>query len=203
MTRDVPSRRSLISRAVFLDRDGVINRAEVRDGRSYAPALLQEFKFLPGVDTAITALRDARFRVIVVTNQPDVGKGVQRREVVEAMHDQLRRRLAIDDIKVCYHTDQDRCACRKPKPGMLLDAARAWRLELSQCVMIGDRWRDIEAGKAAGCQTILVRGGDTAGPGVPAPDAIVESLGEASALIRSPAWSGAASTFPGVSHGVS
>ncbi len=191
MTRDVPPR------AVFLDRDGVINRATVREGRSYAPSRLEEFELLPGVDAAITALRNALFRVIVVTNQPDVGKGVQRREVVEAMHDQLRRRLAIDDIKVCYHTDQDRCACRKPKPGMLLEAARTWRLELSRCVMIGDRSRDIEAGKAAGCRTILVRGGDATGlQVVQAPDAIVESLSEASALIRSPAWFGAASTFP-------
>lgn len=176
-------------RAVFLDRDGVINRAFIRDGRSYAPASLEEFVILPGVPEAITALRQAHYRILVITNQPDVGKGVLRLEVVEAMHRELRRLLLIDHIVVCYHTDADRCACRKPQPGMLLDAARAWRLDLSQCVMVGDRWRDIEAGKAAGCKTILVRGEDYAEPPVRAPDAIVASLLDASALILSERWS--------------
>ena len=175
-------------RAVFLDRDGVINRAFIRNGRSYSPASLEEFVILPGVPDAITALRQTHYRILVVTNQPDVGKGLQRREIVEAMHQELQRLVPIDQILVCYHTDADRCTCRKPQPGMLLDAARAWQLDLSQCVMVGDRWRDIEAGKAAGCKTILVRGEDDAEPPVRAPDAIVASLLEASALILSERW---------------
>ena len=175
-------------RAVFLDRDGVINRAFIRNGRSYSPASLEEFAILPGVPEAIRALRQARYRILVVTNQPDVGKGLQRVEVIEAMHQALRRLVLIDQILICYHTDADGCACRKPRPGMLLDAARAWRLDLSQCVMVGDRWRDIEAGKAAGCKTILVRGEDHAEPPVRAPDAIVASLLDASALILSGRW---------------
>ena len=175
-------------RAIFLDRDGVINRAFIRDGRSYSPASLDDFAILPGVPEALTALHHANFRLIIVTNQPDVGNGLQPLEVVEAMHRQLRRALPLDQIKVCYHTDADGCACRKPKPGLLLDAAREWQLDLSQCVMIGDRWRDIEAGKAAGCKTILVRGEDDAEPPVQAPDAIVASLLEASALILSGRW---------------
>lgn len=180
-------------KAVFLDRDGVINRAFIRDGRSYSPASLEEFTILPGVPEAIAALRRAGYRILVVTNQPDVGKGVLRLEVVEAMHQRLRRLVPLDDIIVCYHTDADRCACRKPQPGMLLDAARMWRLTLSQCVMVGDRWRDIEAGKAAGCRTILVRGDDDAEPPVKAADAIVASLPEASALILSERWAAAVS----------
>lgn len=175
-------------RAVFLDRDGVINRAFIWDGRSYSPTSLEEFALLPGVPDALAALRQANFRLIVVTNQPDVGKGLQPLEVVEAMHRQLRRALPLDQIQVCYHTDADGCACRKPKPGLLLDAARAWRLDLAQCVMVGDRWRDIEAGKAAGCKTILVRGEDYAEPPVRNPDAIVRSLAQAATLILSPPW---------------
>jgi D-glycero-D-manno-heptose 1,7-bisphosphate phosphatase len=135
-------------------------------------------------EEAVTALREAAFRVIVVTNQPDVGKGVRRRELVEAMHERLRRSLPLDGIKACYHTDQDHCHCRKPKPGMLLEAATEWDLDLSRCVMVGDRWRDIEAGKAAGCRTMLVRS-SWAEPQAQAPDAVVASLREASRLILS------------------
>lgn len=173
-------------RAVFLDRDGVINRAVMRDGRPDSPSSVDDFELLPGVEEALTRLRQAAFRVIVVTNQPDVGKGVQHRELVEAMHERLRRCLPIDDIKVCYHTDADACHCRKPKPGMLLEAAKEWGLDLSLCVMVGDRWRDIEAGKAAGCRTILVRS-PWAEQQAQAPDAVVASLHEASRLILS-AW---------------
>ncbi len=172
-------------RAVFLDRDGVINRAVALGGRSYPPASLDDFELLPDVPQAIQALRAADFRIVVATNQPDVGKGLQRREVVEAMHESLRRSLPLDAIKVCYHTDEDRCACRKPRPGMLLEAAQEWALELPRCVMVGDRWRDIEAGKAVGCKTILVQRGYEERQ-AEAPDAVVGSLAEASALILSP-----------------
>ena len=171
-------------RAVFLDRDGVINRVILRQGRAYPPASADDVEFLPDVGPALEALRRGGFRLIVVTNQPDVGKGLQRREAVEAIHARLRAALPIDEIKVCYHVDQDGCSCRKPKPGMLLDAARAWRVELAQSVMVGDRWRDIEAGKAAGCKTILVQGGYDERQ-AESPDAIVSSLAEASELILS------------------
>ena len=146
----------MLQRAVFLDRDGVINRAVVRQGKPHPPASLAEVEWLPGVGDAITALRSLGFRVIVVTNQPDVGNGVQAQETVEAIHAELRRRCPIDDIKTCYHVEADGCACRKPKPGMLLEAARQWDVDLSRSVMVGDRWRDIEAGRAAGCKTILI-----------------------------------------------
>ncbi len=143
-------------RAVFLDRDGVINRAVIKNGKSYPPGSLAEFEILPGVREAIAALREAGFLVIVATNQPDVGAGRQRVEVVEAMHARLRQELAVDDIRVCYHVDADRCECRKPLPGMLLDAARSWDIALGASFMVGDRWRDVEAGRAAGCRTALV-----------------------------------------------
>ncbi len=153
------SRGSSGPRAVFLDRDGVLNRSIVRDGRPFAPTRLDEFELLPGVVEATHALRREGFLLIVVTNQPDVGAGLVQRETVERMNAELRARLPLDDIKVCYHVDADACFCRKPKPGMIIEAAGQWGIDLPASVMVGDRWRDVEAGHAAGCRTVLVDGG--------------------------------------------
>jgi D-glycero-D-manno-heptose 1,7-bisphosphate phosphatase len=160
----------------------VINRAKVRDGRGYPPDTLEEFEILPGVASAVERLREAGFLVIVATNQPDVAAGRQRIEVVEAMHERLRRELAVDDIRVCFHGDADNCACRKPRPGMLLDAAKAWGIALGESFMVGDRWRDIEAGRAAGCRTAFIDYG-YAEPRPERPDATVESLAAAARWI--------------------
>lgn len=171
-----------MNRAVFVDRDGVINRSVVRRGKPYSPHSLEQFEILLGVPEAIASLRAAGYRVIVVTNQPDVGAGRQTREGVERIHAHVRGSLQVDDIKVCYHTDGDACACRKPKPGMLFDAAREWNIDLDASVMVGDRWRDIDAGKAAGCRTILIENGydERAAEGF---DAEVPSLLAASRMI--------------------
>lgn len=173
-----------MNRAVFLDRDGVLNRVVVRDGRAHPPASVEEVEDLPGVAEALAALRADGFLIIVVTNQPDVATGVQRREVVEAIHERLRRRFPVHDISTCYHVDADGCACRKPKPGLLIEAAKAWGVELRRSVMVGDRWRDIEAGRAAGCRTIWLKNDYDERQGEGA-DAVVESLREASAVIVS------------------
>lgn len=143
-------------RAVFLDRDGVINRAVVRGGKPYPPASLDELEILPGVGEALERLRAAGLLNIVVTNQPDVGTGAQRRDVVEEIHARLKASLALDDIRICYHTDADGCACRKPKPGMLLEAAREHGVHLAASYMVGDRWRDVAAGQAAGCACYFI-----------------------------------------------
>lgn len=143
-------------KAVFLDRDGVINRAIVRNGKPYSPVTLNDFVFLPGVELAIRELRTAGYLVIVVTNQPDIATGVQTLKVLDLMHAKLFENKLCDDIKVCYHLDGDNCNCRKPKPGMLLDAAREWNINLKESFMVGDRWRDIAAGKAAGCFTYFI-----------------------------------------------
>lgn len=143
-------------RAVFLDRDGVINANLERDRRPFAPTTLAEFRLLPEVDTSIRRLKDAGFIVVVVTNQPDVPNGITPRETVDAMHAQVRARLAVDDIEVCFHTDAENCACRKPKPGMLLAAATKYGIDLKQSWMVGDRWRDIDAGRAVGCSTVFI-----------------------------------------------
>jgi len=145
-----------MKRAVFLDRDGVLNRSVVRAGRPYAPTSLDEFELLPGVLEALTNLRTAGFVLVVVTNQPDLATGRIRPEVAEAIHQKLRALLPLDDIKVCGHVDEDDCSCRKPRPGMLLEAARDWSIDLYRSFIVGDRWRDVAAGKAAGCKTIFV-----------------------------------------------
>jgi len=142
--------------AVFLDRDGILNRAIVRKGKPYPPASLAEVEILPGAVESCAALREAGFLLIVVTNQPDVVRGTQRREVVEAIDQALYTRLPLDDIRVCYHDDGDHCPCRKPEPGLLLNAAQDWDIDLSASFMVGDRWKDIEAGRRAGCKTIFV-----------------------------------------------
>src|SRR3954471_11190859 len=167
-----------VRRAVFLDRDGVINRAIVRNGRPFPPATEAELDVLPGVPEALLRLRAAGFRLVVVTNQPDVARGAQRREVIDRMHRRLSGELAIDDFRVCDHDDDDRCECRKPNPGMLEAAARDAGLSLSDSFMVGDRWRDIEAGRRAGCAVIFIdRGYDERRPD--GPDATVGSLPEA------------------------
>ena len=165
-------------RAVFLDRDGVINRALVREGKPYPPDTLAQLEVLPGVPEALARLKAAGYQLIVVTNQPDVARGRQTRAAVEEMHQALAAQLPIDAFQVCYHDDADRCACRKPAPGLLLAAARDWQLDLSASYLVGDRWRDVEAGRRAGCATILIDYGYAEPAGSP-PDARVRSLPEA------------------------
>ena len=145
-----------MNRAVFLDRDGVLNGLVIRNGRPTAPFLLDELQIVPGVPEALAALRAAGFQLIVVTNQPDVVRGHAVKADVEAINASMRARLPLDEIRVCYHDDGDGCACRKPKPGMLYAAAVEREIELARSFLVGDRWRDIGAGKAAGCTTILV-----------------------------------------------
>lgn len=143
-------------RAVFLDRDGVINRAVVRDGKPYPPENVGEMEILPGVSDALFSLHGAHFLLIVVTNQPDVARGTTQKEVVERINSCLAGCLPIDEFRTCYHDSSDQCDCRKPLPGALLAAAKLHDIDLNQSYMVGDRWRDIDAGQRAGCQTIFV-----------------------------------------------
>ena len=164
--------------AVFLDRDGVLNRAAVRDGKPYPPPGVQELEVLPGVASALRDLKDHGFALYVVTNQPDVARGTQTRETIEAMNRKLDA-LPIDEIFVCYHDDEDHCDCRKPKPGLLFEAQRKHNIDLSRSFLIGDRWRDIDAGHAAGCKTVLIDYGYRERKSAQPPDATVRSLREA------------------------
>lgn len=146
------------NRAVFLDRDGVINRSVVRDGLPFAAANLGEFEIFPEVPTACRELKQAGFLLIVVTNQPDVGRGTVKKETVEAIHAEMCRQLPLDRVEVCYHPGHgaSNCDCRKPKPGLLINAARELDIDLAQSWMVGDRWRDIDCGHAAGCRTVFI-----------------------------------------------
>jgi D-glycero-D-manno-heptose 1,7-bisphosphate phosphatase len=144
-----------LRRAVFLDRDGVLNRAVVRDGRPFPPATVEDFEILPGAPEAARRLRDAGFLLIGATNQPDVARGTQRRAVVEAMNERLLAAMPIAEIRVCYD-DGDHCPRRKPNPGLLLEAAADHAIDLAASYMVGDRWRDVEAGRRAGCRTVFI-----------------------------------------------
>jgi len=170
-------------RAVFLDRDGVINQSVVKDGKPYPPSSIDEVKILPGVPKALEKLRRAGFLLICVTNQPDVARGTQSKEVVESINKFLLKSLCLDEILVCYHDDNDRCRCRKPLPGMLMDAARRFSIDLEKSFMVGDRWRDIEAGQNAGCRTVLIEYGYAERGSSSPPDMKVGLLSEAAAWI--------------------
>jgi D-glycero-D-manno-heptose 1,7-bisphosphate phosphatase len=143
-------------KAVFLDRDGVLNRAVVKDGRPYPPASVDEVEILSGVTEALQRLKDAGFVLIVVSNQPDVGRGATLKATVEEINDYLAKRMPIDRFIMCYHDGGDGCDCRKPSPGMLFAGAQEFDVELSSSYMVGDRWRDVEAGISAGCKTIFI-----------------------------------------------
>jgi D-glycero-D-manno-heptose 1,7-bisphosphate phosphatase len=173
--------------AVFLDRDGVLNEAFVRGGVPTPPRSLEEFRVLPGVADACAGLRQAGFVLVVVTNQPDIARGTQTRAEVDRIHQRLRSLVPLDEICVCPHDDPDACACRKPKPGMLLDAAKRLDLDLARSASVGDRWRDIEAARRAGVKAIHVdRPYDEPAP-VGAQVAVAD-LPEAAAWIQQQEW---------------
>lgn len=154
----MPTNHTSLRPAVFLDRDGVINRALERDGKPYPPTSLAEFEILPGVAEACAKLKQAGFLLVVTTNQPDVGRGTLAQSVVESIHAHMSSVLPIDRVEVCFHPGQglSDCDCRKPKPGMLLRAARELGIDLTQSWMVGDRWRDVDCGQAAGCRTVFI-----------------------------------------------
>lgn len=154
-----------LNRAVFLDRDGVINAVVVRDGRPYPPATVGETRILGDVPQALALLRAAGFRLAVITNQPDVARGTQTRDEVEAINAFLRSQLPLDHFEVCYHDEADFCDCRKPKPGLIYRSALALGVDATRGFVVGDRWRDIEAGRLAGCRTVWIdRGYDERSP---------------------------------------
>jgi D-glycero-D-manno-heptose 1,7-bisphosphate phosphatase len=169
-------------KAVFLDRDGVINANLERDGKPVAPTTMAEFRILPGVIEATKRLKAAGFLLLIATNQPDVRNGITSKAVMEAMHAEIRKLLPIDDIMVCLHNDADNCLCRKPKPGLLLEAAAKHGIDLKSSIIVGDRWKDVRAGQAAGCRTIFVDYGYPQDQ-PPKPDQVVKSLAEAAELI--------------------
>tara|TARA_B100000965_G_scaffold403748_1_gene432683 strand:- start:1869 stop:2426 length:558 start_codon:yes stop_codon:yes gene_type:complete len=170
--------------AIFFDRDGVLNRTFVRNGKPYAPRHLADFEIVPEAEGVASTLKREGFQLIVVTNQPDVGNGLVPQETVEAMNRQMLQTLPIDHVEVCFHSQTAGCNCRKPAPGMLLKAARKFGIGLGASFLIGDRHSDIEAGQRAGCRTVLIERGYRE-PVTTEPDFTTRSLQGASEWILS------------------
>jgi D-glycero-D-manno-heptose 1,7-bisphosphate phosphatase len=164
--------------AVFLDRDGVLNGPVIRSGRPHPPGTVAEVNVLPGVADACRELAGAGLTLVCITNQPDIARGTQDLATVAAINDRVRELLGLREVVVCPHDDGDGCLCRKPLPGMILDAARRHDLDVARSVTVGDRWRDVEAGRAAGTWTVFVDWGyDERRPELP--DLTVKELKEA------------------------
>jgi D-glycero-D-manno-heptose 1,7-bisphosphate phosphatase len=170
------------NKAVFLDRDGVLNAPEIRNGRTYAPTSIDAFRILPGAIEAVQKLHDAGYFTIVVTNQPDLTTGKVDAQTVAAFHQCLQAAMPLDDIMICPHVNEDNCECRKPKPGLLIQAAEKHEIDLAQSFLVGDLWRDIDAAHAAGCTSYFVDYGYDE-PLRQEPNYIVRDLLEASRLI--------------------
>ena len=178
-----------VTRAVFFDRDGVINQALVRDGHPFSPASWNEFSWVEGIKDVTATLKDAGYMLFCVTNQPDVGRGIQGRSVVEALHQHILEHLPLEKIYTCYHDDRDGCTCRKPQPGMIFMARDQYGLNLDNCWLVGDRWKDIDAGNAVGCQTVFLDYGyDEALRS--SPDYTILKLSELTSLILKPVEQG-------------
>ncbi len=171
-------------KAVFLDRDGVLNHAVIRHGKPYPPSSLEELSIPDDAKSALDTLKLAGFLLIVVTNQPDVTRKKTSLEQVELINNTLKTTLDLDDVRVCYHDDADKCPCRKPKPGLITQAALDYQINLSESFMIGDRWRDIEAGHDAGVKTIWLYNDYNEKKPKYAPDFTAASLSEAAGWIR-------------------
>jgi D-glycero-D-manno-heptose 1,7-bisphosphate phosphatase len=144
------------NKAVFLDRDGVLNRAKIILNKPYPPSTMEEMEILSGVHESIQLLKHAGFKLIVITNQPDVARGTADIELVNTMNNYILNELGIDEIKCCFHDDSENCLCRKPKPGMVYEAEKRWNIDLSISYLIGDRWRDIETAKNCNLTSILI-----------------------------------------------
>lgn len=171
-------------KAIFLDRDGVLNHAVIRQGKPYPPETLEELSIPPDAKSALAILKSAGFLLIVATNQPDVARKKTSIEQVELINTLLKTTLALDDVRVCYHDDADSCECRKPKPGLITKAAFDHHINLSESFMIGDRWKDIEAGFYAGVRTIWLRNDYDEPKPKRAPDFTATSLSEAAKWIQ-------------------
>ena len=137
-------------KAIFLDRDGVINKTFIKNGLPFSPSSFAELEILPGVKESILRLKKLNFLCLVVTNQPDVSRGKIEKKTVIAMNNYLKDEIKLDDIFVCYHDDRDNCKCRKPKPGLLLEASKKWDTNLKKSYIIGDRWKDMRLEKVQG-----------------------------------------------------
>ncbi len=143
--------------AVFIERDGILNKIRVEGQYPVVPLTFHEFHLNAEVAPLLNELKAAGLLLIVTTNQPGLSRGTQSRRELDRMHQALRARFTIDDLLVCPHEDNDGCPCRKPKPGLLYEAAYAWGIDLNRSFVVSDKWQDAEAARRAGATSLLVR----------------------------------------------
>jgi D-glycero-D-manno-heptose 1,7-bisphosphate phosphatase len=182
--------RPIGTRAVYLDRDGVLNEVAGDGLASRPPRMVEDLRIVAGAEAAIERLRRAGFSLIVVTNQPDVARGTLALDDAVEITKVIVDRLELDGAYVCPHDNPDRCPCRKPKPGMLDRAARDWGIDQTASWLIGDRWVDIAAGLGAGVRTVLIEqpfswssaGGSTPPDGL-VPEFSVPSISDAAEMV--------------------
>lgn len=170
------------NKAVFFDRDGIINKAIVKNGKPYSPKNLDEFEFTNGILDCFFLF--PKYHLFIITNQPDVARKKQSKKNIEEINNYICEKLPITRVYCCYHDDKDDCDCRKPKPGMILQAAELFKIDLKKSWVIGDRDKDIEAGISAGCKTIFVDYNYDNDCLKCEPDYIVKSVRQALKLIR-------------------
>ena len=142
--------------AIFLDRDGVINYSIMRDNKPYAPLNLSELKIIPEIKFVVDFFKQKKFKVFVITNQPDVARGKVSKDEIEKINESIQSQLSIDEIFTCYHDNQDQCECRKPKPGAFMTLSQKYNIDLTKSIMVGDRAKDIEAAKNANCPSVFI-----------------------------------------------
>lgn len=148
--------KTLLYKAVFFDRDGVVNKAIVRNGKPYSPRALEELELYEETREFVTFLSKRAIQAFVVTNQPDIARKKIDWNTLDSIHEAINANMKFTEIFVCPHDDFDRCECRKPKPGAIFELAKRHKIDLKKSFVVGDRWKDIVAGKAAGCKTIFV-----------------------------------------------
>lgn len=171
-----------MKKAVFLDRDGVINHVKLLENKPYPPSSLAELRYCDGAREAIGNLLENEFLVVVVTNQPDIARKSTTHYAIDRIHARMRKDLGIQHFYVCPHDDRDCCDCRKPKPGLLFKAASDLEIDLNKSYLVGDRWKDITAGQAAGCVNFYINYNySEVKPNIPYDE--VSSLGEAVSII--------------------
>ena len=150
------SKKNIMRRAIFLDRDGVLNETIIKEKEITSPLKLDELKIFPDAKETLLTFKKCGYLLIMVTNQPDIARNKNTKKNVEEINDCLKNYLKLDDVCVCYHDDKDFCNCRKPKSGMLIEASKKHNIDLPKSFIIGDRWRDVEAGKNVKCKTIFI-----------------------------------------------
>ncbi len=146
-----------MKKAVFIERDGILNEVKADTKHQIAPLTFEEFKINKAAEPALRKLKAAGFVLIVTTNQPGLSRGHQSRRELDRMHEIIKRCFPIDDIAVCPHDESDHCPCRKPRPGLLIEAAFKWGLNLDHSYVVSDKWQDAEASRTAGCTSLILK----------------------------------------------